>query len=224
MQGVEEAPAARAEVLVPRRAPSVTYSRRYKKTRDAAGNVIASQYIPRLTNETINRALKYLRGGTGASLTRSAAVRAFLSGSRSMSVEPDLSSREWSEQSPYFWYNILLGPYEWEIPRSGRSYAAPEDDLSDAGVDSASSIEFPRQESDDRILFGDNGFDFSVGVGTPEEKTMMFYVAPRGGEQEIVDYIRASRKHFDGLGDDFMFVLFHNLLVPYVFGEAAVGD
>ena len=198
--------------------PPVTYSLHYKQTRDYAGNVSGQEKIPRMTDEAILKTLQYLRDS--APIMQNSTVQQFFRERRSMDVEPELNSPEWSDLNPYFWYNILLDPYQYGQPISGKSYATHEDRSDPADqlvVDEGSPVDFPpRQPLDRNMGFDYNLFEIIIGQGTPEEAMLTMYVSPPS-EQEVVDYIRAGRKHFDSVGDNFMFALFHNLLIPYVF-------
>ena len=188
----------------------VAYSRHFKRTLDDSGDGVYRQtdleFIPALPESGVAEALKKLRSG----------ILPVVGNLPSSLYDLDDDDRSWGALAPFIWYNILLGPYEWGAQRSKRLHATVEDadEAYNAKLDEPAEMTIrPRFDDDSVSYFGNT---ILHRRGSPETYFGVTYRSPP--EDAIVDYIRRKRKEFDQNGEKFMFVLFHNLLVPYVFG------
>lgn len=185
-----------------------TYSRHY--VRMWVGNVVSAtteRYIPRLPESGIVGALKKLRSGILSKIDR------FDPGVYKLSDDPET----WGYLKDYIWYNILLGPYEWNRPRSGKQYVTAEDqfDMYDPSIDVPAEMTI--EASTDPI--GDATVSYAANEIVFYYPNYYKFTYEIPSEEKTVDYLRDKRKEFEYSDNEFMFILFHNLLVPYVFGK-----
>jgi len=189
----------------------VSYSKHFKRTYDdEAGDGVYRQtdieFIPSLPQRGVAQALENLRSGVSLAV-RDRQARLYVL---------DDDPREWGPLADFVWYNILLGPYAWGAQRS---LTAPtvEDSFDDDGADLDEPAEMtvlPRFDSD--MSYHKN--TILQKRGPSEAPTYFGFTYATPSDDAIANYVRSKRKEFDQSGKKFMFVLFHNLLVPYVLG------
>lgn len=192
----------------------VTYSRNFKRTFQNNNEQTSEEFIPTLPLQGVVAALKKMRSEV---LSK---VEFLPPALYELSSDPNT----WGAMEPYIWYNILLGPYEWNVPISGKRYDTVEDqfDYYDKTLDTPAemTVELPvEKRGDAEMLYWQNVI--MCGHNVESSSAVYFIVTYQSPEEDvIVDYIRKKRKEYDISNEKFYFILFHNLLVPYVFGKA----
>jgi hypothetical protein len=190
-----------------------TFSKFYKRILNNNNEILQETYIPKLPDEGIKAALKKLRSEIFPKIVNLPPAL----------YELNNNPETWGELAPYIWYNVLLGPYEYDRPYSKKIHFTDEDqfDL----VDDSNELEaemniLPPDEKlgnsemlywRDVIMCGHNSLSDTATFFILHYQTLT--------EDQIVDYLRAKRREFDQKSETFMFILFHNLLIPYVFGK-----
>jgi hypothetical protein len=221
--------------------PRVTYSRHFRRSytnTNDADNAFqnrfqqkSEEFIPTLSKEGIVAALKKLRSEIFPLIidfplrqTRpSVRSRRTPGSNRSAIWEFGSDPEYWGLYTPYLMYNVLLGPYEYGTQLSGTQYITNEDQVEEFDpnlqVPAEMTVEPPQDWSGNaQMFYRQQVITCRHDVGTPNEKyfTIQYQDPP---EDVIVAYLRKKRKEYDQNDEQFMFVLFHNLLVPYVFGK-----
>ena len=188
----------------------VTYSRHYRREYDIRGNLVNEEFLPKFDDETIVDILKKLRSG----------IFGIISDIGQFTVELSEDPSNWGTLAPYIWYNILLGPYIYGKSIQGRYNTSqdqfdPYDENDD--VPAQAAILPPIDNYEFARMTYMNGLIVCIFKGPPESFAVIKYKDPP--EETIVDYLRQQRKLWDTPTTAFELLVFHNLLVPYVFGK-----
>jgi hypothetical protein len=207
--------------------PRVTFSRHFRRTYQNTNQEINAfqnrfdqkdeEFIPTLPREGIVKALKKLRSEIFPILIE------FSPGIWELGSDPDY----WGGLvQKYLMCNVLLGPYEYGVQLSGTKYITTEDQVEEFDP----SLEVPAEMTVEPVVDSWDNAEMlyyqqvvmcGKDVGTINEAFFIItYQDPP--EDVIVQYLRKKRTEYDQRNQQFMFVLFHNLLVPYVFGKTPV--
>jgi hypothetical protein len=191
----------------------VTYSRHFRRTFGNNNEMLEEEFIPKLPDNGMRSALQRLRSQV---LPKVEPLPPAL-------YELGNDPATWGDMAPYIWYNVLLGPFDYNQKYSGKRYDSLEDQFeifNDNDNYTAEMNILPPQDTlgDSEMLYWQNVIMCGHNTGS-QNATYFIVTYEEPSEEQIVDYLRKKRKEFDQNSETFMFFLFHNLLVPYVFGK-----
>ena len=191
----------------------VTWSRHYRREYDIRDKLLKEEFIPKLSDATIEAALRKLRS----------TIFPLVENQPPALIELGNDPETWGSVTDQIWYNILLGPFIYGKARSNARYDTREDqfDAYDAEDDvPAETVVEPavEQAGNAEMLYWENVIMCGHDIGGGNEKFFII-THQEPTESNKVDYLRRQRKLFDTENDAFLLVLYHNLLVPYVFGK-----
>jgi hypothetical protein len=189
-----------------------TYSRHYRRTFRVDNTITKEEFIPTLPERGIVEALKKLRSGV-LPLVVDLPPALY-----TLSADPTT----WGLMYEYIWSNILLGPFIYGKQRSGKRYYHNEDqfEVYDKTEDEPAEITVQPsidRQGDAKMMYWEKVIMCAHKPRTPQATYFVVeYEIP--SEEKVVDYIRYMRNQNSTVR--FLNILYHNLLVPYVFGKA----
>lgn len=196
----------------------ITFSKYFATHYSIGGSIISKQFIPKLSDQDIVKLLKKMRNEVGQ----------FFATSKPFDITLPEKIADWPyELLESIMANVLLGPYIYNEPRSGKKYIKNQDVFDfyepppgyEGKLVNSEPIENRLLYFD--ILFYKNNITAALKPSMVNEFTDARYYSysyKYPTEVEIVNYLRFNR--FIEASPEKLstkFILYHNLLVPYIF-------
>ena len=188
-----------------------TYSKYFYRKYDYDGKLLFKKYIPSLSDKTVVQLLKQVRSAIFREL--------YVNLNSNQSVQlPDDTLSDWPKSVVA---NVLLGPYIYGVVFSGNKYVTNEDQfeiVQDTLPEGIAVNVVPETEQLPGVTIQYELQKIALSDNNTNTSTTIIYNYP--SERAIVRYLRSQRALQEVTATGTLsteFVLYHNLLVKYIF-------